>query len=191
MCCGSVTFWYGTRSADPYLWLTDPDPAIFFSDLQDGNKNERSKVFCLLLFKGTFHHFSKIKVIKKSRNSRNQDFLITLQMLTVHCSWNSCEGSTQLDSGPQRHGLDIEDCILVTLTEVEEWVGAEWGLEYWGTVSASPGSSLLQEQRLYEQTRWYWLRWRSGWGRSEDWSTGGPFPLHRGVLRCLKPPLII
>ncbi len=36
-CCGSVTIWHESRSADPYLWLTDPDPAIFFSDLQDGN----------------------------------------------------------------------------------------------------------------------------------------------------------
>jgi hypothetical protein len=35
---GFVTFWYGSGSADPYLWLTepDPDPAIFVSDLQDG-----------------------------------------------------------------------------------------------------------------------------------------------------------
>ncbi len=28
-------FWYGS---DPYLRLTDPDPAIFISDLQDANK---------------------------------------------------------------------------------------------------------------------------------------------------------
>ncbi len=31
-CCGYVTFWYGSGSADPYIWLTDP--AIFISDLQ-------------------------------------------------------------------------------------------------------------------------------------------------------------
>jgi hypothetical protein len=40
-CCGSVTFWYGFGSPDPYLWLTDPDPTpdpdIFVSDLQDDN----------------------------------------------------------------------------------------------------------------------------------------------------------
>jgi hypothetical protein len=30
-CCGSVTFWYGSGSADPCLLLMDPDPdpAIF------------------------------------------------------------------------------------------------------------------------------------------------------------------
>jgi len=24
-CCGSVTFWYGPGSSNPYLWLTNPD----------------------------------------------------------------------------------------------------------------------------------------------------------------------
>ncbi len=47
-CSGSVTFWYGSGSADPYFWLADPDPAFFVSDLQ--------------------------KVIKKSQNRRYQGF---------------------------------------------------------------------------------------------------------------------
>jgi hypothetical protein len=33
-CCGSVTFWYGSGSSDP---VSDPDPAIFVSDLKDSN----------------------------------------------------------------------------------------------------------------------------------------------------------
>jgi hypothetical protein len=47
-CCGSMKLWCGSGcesgSADPYLWLmdpdsdADPDPAIFVSDLQDVNK---------------------------------------------------------------------------------------------------------------------------------------------------------
>ncbi len=41
-CSGTVTFWYGFGSSDPYLWLMDqnpaPDPALFVSDLQDANK---------------------------------------------------------------------------------------------------------------------------------------------------------
>ncbi len=37
-CWGSMTFWCGSGSADPCLWLMDPDPAIFFIDLQDANK---------------------------------------------------------------------------------------------------------------------------------------------------------
>jgi hypothetical protein len=38
-CCGSVTFWYGSGSADPYLCLTDPDPdpTIFVRGLQGGS----------------------------------------------------------------------------------------------------------------------------------------------------------
>ncbi len=55
-CCGSVTFWYGSGSADLNLWFTDSDPtsdpAIFFSDLQDGNQK-----FCFLLFEATFASF--------------------------------------------------------------------------------------------------------------------------------------
>ncbi len=43
-CCGSMTFWYRSGSADPCLWLidpySDPDPAIFVIDLQDANKNK-------------------------------------------------------------------------------------------------------------------------------------------------------
>ena len=37
-CCGSVTFSYGSGSANPCLWPMDPDPAIFVLDLQDANK---------------------------------------------------------------------------------------------------------------------------------------------------------
>jgi hypothetical protein len=38
-CCGSVTCWYGSGSADPYLKLTDPapDPTIFVRGLQGGS----------------------------------------------------------------------------------------------------------------------------------------------------------
>ncbi len=37
---GSVTFWCGPGSADPYLWLMhpDPDPTSFFSDFKDAEK---------------------------------------------------------------------------------------------------------------------------------------------------------
>ncbi len=41
-CCGSMTFWGGSGSADPCLGLmdpdSDPDPAIFVIDLQDASK---------------------------------------------------------------------------------------------------------------------------------------------------------
>jgi hypothetical protein len=36
-CSGSVTFWYGSGSVDPYPCLTDqaPDTGLLVSDLQD------------------------------------------------------------------------------------------------------------------------------------------------------------
>ncbi len=43
-CSGSMTFWGGSGSADPCLWLMDPDldpdpgPAIFVIDLQDASE---------------------------------------------------------------------------------------------------------------------------------------------------------
>jgi hypothetical protein len=37
-CCGSMPFWGGSGSADPFLLLMDPDPAIFVIDLQGASK---------------------------------------------------------------------------------------------------------------------------------------------------------
>ncbi len=61
-CCGYMKVWCGSGSADPYLWLMDPDPdpalghgpACFVSDLQDINKKLS---FCLLHLEGTFTSF--------------------------------------------------------------------------------------------------------------------------------------
>ncbi len=58
-CCGSVTFWYGSGSADSRLWLMDPDPdpAIFVTDLQDANKKQLFSAYYFL--KLYLHHFSR------------------------------------------------------------------------------------------------------------------------------------
>jgi hypothetical protein len=57
-----MTFWYGSRSGDPYLSLTDPDPAILVSDLQDDNKNFFfPKFFFLFTFEAIFTSFFKDK----------------------------------------------------------------------------------------------------------------------------------
>jgi hypothetical protein len=61
-CSGSVTFWYGSGSADPYHGLTNPDPALFVSVLQEARRKKKfSKFFCLLLFADTFTSFFKDK----------------------------------------------------------------------------------------------------------------------------------
>jgi hypothetical protein len=71
-----MTFWYGSgsRSADPCLSLMDPDsdPASFVIDLQDVNKKLIKKNFSAYYFlKVHLNHFSKIKSLKESQNSRN------------------------------------------------------------------------------------------------------------------------
>jgi hypothetical protein len=62
-CWGSVTFWYGSGSADPKLLLMDSDPAtdpaIVVSDLQDGKY---------------LNHFSKIKNHKEVPKRRTEGF---------------------------------------------------------------------------------------------------------------------
>ncbi len=74
-CCGSMTIWGGSGSADPCLRLMDPDPAILVIDLQDAN------LFFYTIFSAYYfwsyiyvHHLSKIKSQKEIQNSRNQGF---------------------------------------------------------------------------------------------------------------------
>jgi hypothetical protein len=50
-CSGSVTFWYGSGSADQYRWFTDPDHALFFSRIQQ-------KVFLLI----SYHRYIYIRL---------------------------------------------------------------------------------------------------------------------------------
>jgi hypothetical protein len=75
-CCGSMTFWGGSGSADPCLLLMDPAPAIFVIDLQDASKKLIfNTIFSAFYFlKLHLHHFSKIKSQIESQNSRNQGF---------------------------------------------------------------------------------------------------------------------
>jgi hypothetical protein len=73
-----VTIWYGSGSSDPFLWLTDPDPALFVSNLQDANK----KLFCLLLFKGTFASFFTNK-----RSLRSHKTVEIKVFLTIFAWW--------------------------------------------------------------------------------------------------------
>jgi hypothetical protein len=50
----------------------DLDPAIFITDLQDANKNKSFSAYYFM--KAHLHHFSKIKIKKKSQSSRNPGF---------------------------------------------------------------------------------------------------------------------
>jgi hypothetical protein len=50
---------------DPHLWLTDPDPAIFVTDLQDANKFFFLSFFAYYFLKVHLHQFS-LFIDKKS-----------------------------------------------------------------------------------------------------------------------------
>ncbi len=102
-CCGSMTFWRGSGSgsgsAEPCLWLMDPDPAIFIIDLtMPANKKLifLFYFFCLLLFEGTFTSFL-IKSQKDSQNSRNQGFSYYFCMMIEESRSES--GSIPLTNG--------------------------------------------------------------------------------------------
>jgi hypothetical protein len=85
--CVCILIWY-KQYADPYhfgtdpdqsLGLMDPDPAIFFIDLQDTNKKLfKKKFFCLLLFDGTFTSFFKDKKSKLSQKTVGIKVLLTI-----------------------------------------------------------------------------------------------------------------
>ncbi len=86
--CGSMTFWGGSGSADPCLWLMDPDFSAFCN------------FFCFLQFfllisfwRYNLHHFSKIRRQKESQNSKNQGFSY------YFCMMIEGSGSIPLTSG--------------------------------------------------------------------------------------------
>jgi hypothetical protein len=57
---------------------SDPDPAIFVIDLQDANKKLIKKVFCVLLFEGTFTTIFKDKKSKRSHKAVGIKIFLTL-----------------------------------------------------------------------------------------------------------------
>ncbi len=77
-----MTFWYGSGSADPCLWLMDPDPAIFVIERQNANK----KLFCLFLFEGTFTSFFRDK---KSKSHKT----VGIKVAYYFCLMNERSGS--------------------------------------------------------------------------------------------------
>jgi hypothetical protein len=62
------------------LVMSGADQKLSFNETRIMNVLDQLKVvtslkfFCLLLFEGTFTSFFKVKIIKKSQNSRNQGF---------------------------------------------------------------------------------------------------------------------
>ncbi len=76
--CGSMTFWCGSGSADPCLWLMDPDPdpAIFVIDpSRCKQKSNFKKSFSAYYFRrNNYIIFQRLKVQKMKQSIRNQGF---------------------------------------------------------------------------------------------------------------------
>jgi hypothetical protein len=99
-CCGSRTFWGGSRprSADPCLRLMDPDPYpdIFVIDLQDASKKLVffNTIFSVYYFlKLHLHHFLKIISQNELQNSRNLGFSYYCCIMTEGSGSGSRAGS--------------------------------------------------------------------------------------------------
>jgi hypothetical protein len=60
--------------------LSDPDPAIFVTDLQDTQQkiNLKQKFFCLLLSEGTFTSFFKDKKARRSHETVGIKVFLTI-----------------------------------------------------------------------------------------------------------------
>ncbi len=109
-CCGSMTFWCGSGSADPCLWLMglDPDP-----DLDPGSgsfnfchlpsrcrqKTNFLTQFFLLMTLWSYIYIYKIKIQKESQNSRNQGFSYYICMMIEGSGSSAGSGSIPLTSG--------------------------------------------------------------------------------------------
>ncbi len=70
-CCGSMTFWCGSGSADPCLWLMDPDPdpAIFVIDLK---RHQQKTSF-------SAYHFLKIHLHHKTGKGFSYYFCLMIE----------------------------------------------------------------------------------------------------------------
>jgi len=79
-----LKFWSGSGSAEPYLWLMEPDPAKFVSDLQRESRRQQKKFFCLLLCEVTF---TKSFEDKKSWRS-HKTVEIKVYLYFFACWWN-------------------------------------------------------------------------------------------------------
>ncbi len=80
-CCGSMTFWCGSgsRSADPCLWLINPDPTIYII-------------------------FQSQKVKKMSQNCRNQGFSYCFCLMIERSGSRAGAGSIPLTKDPDPGG---------------------------------------------------------------------------------------
>ncbi len=89
-CYGSMTFWYGSGSGDPCLWLMDPDPAIFVLTFKTPTENNffSSKFFCQLRYFLNVH-LSKILFIYHFETFNG--LWLNFEQIRFHGPWHRSE----------------------------------------------------------------------------------------------------
>ncbi len=147
-----MTFWSGSGSADPCLWLmdpgpgSDPDPAFFVTDLQDANKKQFlfKHFFCLRYYflKVHLHNFSKIKVQKELQKSRNQGFSYYFCMMTEGPGSGAGSGSIPLTDGAGSGSRRPKNMWIRRIRIRSRWIR----IRIWNTADREEGSGPGWEQ---------------------------------------------
>jgi hypothetical protein len=75
-CCGSVTFWYGSGSADQYHSLTDPEPA--FSTVVDKMSTKLSLCHSFIAYYFLNVHLYQSSKIKPKRSHQKVEIQVFL-----------------------------------------------------------------------------------------------------------------
>ncbi len=143
-CSWSVTFWYGSGSADLFLWLTDPirRRILLFSSVtfKTPTTTKFSPFFAYYFSRVDLPHSLKIKSHKKSQNSRNKGFpYYFCLMMEGSGSVLPTNGDPALDpGGPKNYrssgsgfrslqeskkNLSLDLCADLTGVEILLWIG--------------------------------------------------------------------
>ncbi len=98
--CGvSVTFWYGFGSRAQYLCCDQRIRILLFSSVTFKMATKNYYRLLINFLKLHLHHFSKIKVMKKSQNSRNSYYFCYMIKGSGSVRRTNGSGSATLESG--------------------------------------------------------------------------------------------
>ena len=118
--CKSMIFWCrsGSGSADPCLWLMDPDsdpvPSIFIIDLQDASRNKfLGSFFWILLFDGTFKSFIKGKKSKRSHKAVYSRFILLFLLNDIRNCIRYLWMTDPDQGGPKTRGSGGSGCATL------------------------------------------------------------------------------
>ncbi len=133
-------FLYGSRSADPHLWITnpDPDPSLSISRFQDAKKVKLLS-HCFAYYSPVLHvpqSWKNINYLEVTTIHRNQIFSCTwIRICTDNIGSVSYRPSTVKDPPDPEHG----PCTLYTDLFCSSW---SWATTGWPACQPRWGSSL-------------------------------------------------